>query len=249
MRGARMKARMQKGRPKDSPGKIDPSRASIYVALIGLVSAVAVAIISNPGKDVGKAESPPASHADQAEKIISSQRQRLELVKESLDRRAEQAEQLVADLPEPEKRPDEAARRKAADAARYLKTNGDTKAAVTKMHGDAEKVLREGNFSAFNDIRTEVNERLREDGRAFSGLPLPNTIVDLRVTYTLYRHRNYPIDPNYPPAPADAKELLRKCPSELIAASPTLLGETQGAAEPTAVSWGGGVKPRVGPAM
>src|SRR5215216_5665840 len=134
-------------KPRKSKGavskKLDPAKATIYGAIVALLSAVIVASISN----VDKFRAAPPSNA-QAEGIITFQDYQYNQVLGALDERAKLAEQERVAAPDSEKT-------ELIDD--YLKSNSDTKVAVTAKHNEFKDAISKGDHHKAQILKTEVN--------------------------------------------------------------------------------------------
>lgn len=132
--------------------KLDPAKATIYVAAITLLGGIIVASISNVDKF--RVVTPPNT---QGEAIITFQEHKYNEISEALEGRARQAREEEKNLTAPRKGEGTAA------VKRYIKANSDTKIAVARKHEEFKAAIRSGDHFKANVIKTEINALLRKE--------------------------------------------------------------------------------------
>lgn len=145
-------------KPKSAASnKLDPSKATIYVALVTLLGAITAAAISNVDKfrvialpDV------------QAEEIIAFQEYKYAEVSEVLDERVSEAQAEETKLAAPKHA------KRAAQIRRYIKDSRDTKVAVAQKHTEFKAAIKGGDYFKANVLKTEVNELLGKEQERYT---------------------------------------------------------------------------------
>jgi hypothetical protein len=148
---------MAKSRKKNitpKPRKLDPVKGTIYVAVISLVSAITVAAFTNSDRIW-----PHPQPTSQAEEIVAFQDHQRSEIMEALEEREQQA--LQANVTSP-------AQESAAQVDTYLKSNADTRVMLEKRHGEFKESVKRGDMFKANVIKTEVNEQLAKDTKAYT---------------------------------------------------------------------------------
>lgn len=147
-----------------SPKKLDPAKATIYVAVVTLLGAVIVAAISNVDKFRASPQPQPKS---QAEEIIAFQEHKYTEISEVLEERASQAREEEKKLTTPKKARRATATRRATAIRQYIKDNYDTQLALAQKHGEFVKVVRFNDLFKANVIKTEVNTLLGKERESY----------------------------------------------------------------------------------
>lgn len=148
---------MDKNREKNAtpkPRKLDPSKVAICAAVISLVSAVLVAVVTNFDKLW-----PGTQPKNQAEEITAFQEYKYNEVLEALNQRAKLAEQERTAPANPAK---------AELVNSYLKSNRDTQLAVASKHGEFKDAVKKGDHLKAQVVKTEVNCILNKDSMEFN---------------------------------------------------------------------------------
>lgn len=137
---------------KSAPSKtLDPTRATIYVAVLATVSAIIVAAISN--LDKFRTVSPPT----QAEEIIAFQEHRYNQISQVLDERANLVQELEMEPSVPKKK------RRSAKAKSYIKANRDTKVSLAEKQAAFNDAIKNGDHFKATVIKTEMNTLLGKE--------------------------------------------------------------------------------------
>jgi hypothetical protein len=132
----------------------DPAKATIYVAIITMLSAVTVAAFTNADKLW-----PHPQPSSQAADIITIQDSKKNAVMKALEERGEQALQQKAASPTP-----------AGDAQvdAYMKSNAETRVMLEKSHGEFIDAVKRGDFFKANAMKTEINDNLVKDSSVYT---------------------------------------------------------------------------------
>jgi len=152
--------------PKTLSRKFDPTTlATIYVAIITLLSGVSVAALNNADKLW-------ASHQtkDQSQEIITLQDHRYEDVAKALDMRVKEAQEDVTASPD---------QKRLVQDVSYLQSNANTKAVVAKKHDEFKAAIRIGDYFTANLIKTDINRYLGDDDRGFKQLNPDKSMLPL----------------------------------------------------------------------
>jgi hypothetical protein len=147
-----MKRRKKNLTPK--PQKLDPGTATIYVAVITMLSAVTVAAFTNADK-LWPHPQPSSQSAD----IITVQDNKKNAIMKALEERGQQALQQKAASPTNESD---------AQVGAYMKSNADTRVMLEKSHGEFVGAVKRGDFFKANAIKTEINDNLAKDSSVYT---------------------------------------------------------------------------------
>jgi hypothetical protein len=138
-----------------SPRKLDPTKATVYVAVITLLSAAIVACIAN----IDKLRASPQSKS-QVEEIIAFQEHQYDEVVAALDASVSEAQEEETKLPAPRKA------KTTAQLRHYIAQNRETKVTVAAKHAEFKAAMKRGDYFKANIVKTEVNDVLgREQER------------------------------------------------------------------------------------
>jgi hypothetical protein len=148
---------------KSAPSKkLDPTKATIYIAVVTLLGGIIVAAISNVDKLRASPQPQPKS---QAEEIIAFQDHQYNEISGVLDERVSQAQAEETELTTPQQA------KRALETEGYIKSNRDNKIAVAQKHAEFKAAVRFGDMFGANIIKTDVNALLEKEQERYLRRP------------------------------------------------------------------------------